>query len=107
MGRLDDRVILITGGAKGQGAAEAKLAVDEGAHVIVTDVDDDAGQMTAAALGAAYLYLDVSSGANWSAVVEAVVGATGGSTGWSTTQGSSPRRACSTVRRRRTAASSR
>jgi 3alpha(or 20beta)-hydroxysteroid dehydrogenase len=73
MGRLDDRVIMITGGAKGQGAAEATLAAREGAHVIVADVDDDAGEATAASIGATYLHLDVSSGENWSAVVGSAV----------------------------------
>ena len=40
MGRLDDKVILITGSARGQGAAEARQAAAEGAHVVVTDVLD-------------------------------------------------------------------
>ena len=38
MDRLKDKIILITGGARGQGAAEARLFVAEGARVIITDV---------------------------------------------------------------------
>ena len=72
MGRLDDRVILITGGAKGQGAAEAELASEEGARVIVADVADEAGVATAAAVGGSYQHLDVSSAANWATAVESV-----------------------------------
>lgn len=73
MGRLDDRVILITGAAKGQGAAEAKLARTEGAQVIVADVADAAGAATAAEIGGTYAHLDVTSAANWAEVVSAVV----------------------------------
>ncbi len=73
MGRLDDRVILITGGSKGQGAAEARLARDEGATVIVADVDDEPGEQVAAEVGGTYLHLDVSSAASWRDAVAAAV----------------------------------
>ncbi len=73
MGRLDDRVILITGAAKGQGAAEAELARQEGASVVVADVADVAGAETAAAIGASYMHLDVTSAANWADVVGSIV----------------------------------
>ena len=41
MGRLDDRVVLITGGARGQGAAHARRFAAEGAKVVITDVRDE------------------------------------------------------------------
>lgn len=73
MGQLDGRVILITGAAKGQGAAEAMMATSRGAIVVLADVDDGAGRATAAEVGGTYVHLDVSSSADWRAVVESVV----------------------------------
>jgi 3alpha(or 20beta)-hydroxysteroid dehydrogenase len=79
MGRLDDKVALITGGARGQGAAEAELFAAEGATVYITDVLDDVGQETADRLGDAvtFLHHDVTSESDWAAVVGAVVEAQG------------------------------
>jgi len=50
MGRLDDRVALITGAARGQGEAEARRFAGEGAKVIVADVLADEGEAVAASL---------------------------------------------------------
>ena len=72
-GRLDDRVVLITGGARGQGAAEAKQANERGAHVVIADVADEVGAETAAAVGGTYVHLDVTSAANWAEVVNGVI----------------------------------
>jgi 3alpha(or 20beta)-hydroxysteroid dehydrogenase len=71
MGRLDGNVALISGGARGQGAAEAELMVAEGASVVLGDVLDDEGERTAAALGpaAAYRHLDVTDPTQWAAAV--------------------------------------
>jgi 3alpha(or 20beta)-hydroxysteroid dehydrogenase len=73
MGKLDGRVALITGGARGQGAAEAKLFASEGATVVLTDVLDADGAETAKACGGTYLHHDVTSEARWDEVVADVL----------------------------------
>jgi 3alpha(or 20beta)-hydroxysteroid dehydrogenase len=73
MGRLSDRVIMITGAANGQGASEARMAAAEGALIVVTDVDDQAGQAVADEVDGLYVHLDVSSEADWSAAAAAAV----------------------------------
>ena len=77
MGRLDDKVILITGSARGQGAAEARQAASEGAHVVVTDVLDDLGGAVATEIGGTYHRLDVTSSGEWKTIVDQIVGAHG------------------------------
>lgn len=74
MGKLDGRVALITGGARGQGAAEAALFAQEGATVVVTDVLDDDGKKTAASVGGHYLRHDVTDEKRWREVVDEIVG---------------------------------
>ncbi|WP_175689270.1 glucose 1-dehydrogenase [Burkholderia anthina] len=73
MNQLQDRVALVTGGARGQGAAEARLFVAHGARVVIADVLDDEGSRLADALGAAALYqpLDVTCADAWQAAVRA------------------------------------
>jgi 3alpha(or 20beta)-hydroxysteroid dehydrogenase len=65
-------VALITGGARGQGEAEARRFVAEGAQVVIADVADDRGEGVAKELGdgAAFEHLDVSDPAAWGAVVD-------------------------------------
>ncbi len=65
MGRLDSKVALVTGAARGLGAAQARILAREGAAVVVTDVLDEPGERTAAEIGAQYLHLDVTSLAEW------------------------------------------
>ncbi len=73
MGELDGKVALVTGGARGQGAAEARLFAGAGAKVVITDVLDEQGEQTAGELGCDYLHLDVASETEWEAVVADVV----------------------------------
>lgn len=77
MGRLDGKVALITGGARGQGAAEGTLFASAGATVVLTDVLDEDGERTAQAIGGRFLHHDVTSEARWREVVDEVVSAHG------------------------------
>ena len=73
VGKLDGRVALITGAARGQGAAEAQLFASEGATVVLTDVLDDDGAKTAAECGGVYLHHDVRDETRWQQVVQEIV----------------------------------
>src|SRR5947207_1477664 len=53
MARFDNKVVLVSGGARGQGAAEARLLVAQGAKVVIGDVLDNQGQALAIELGPA------------------------------------------------------
>lgn len=67
-GRLDGKLVLVTGAAQGQGAAEARLFAAEGATVVLTDVKADEGQAVADEIGGAFVTHDVSSAADWESV---------------------------------------
>jgi 3alpha(or 20beta)-hydroxysteroid dehydrogenase len=74
MGKLDGKVALISGGARGQGAAEAETFVKEGARVVFGDIRDDEGKTVEAAIrarggDAVYVHLDVTSETDWQAAV--------------------------------------
>ncbi|GAA3190693.1 MULTISPECIES: SDR family NAD(P)-dependent oxidoreductase [Streptomyces] len=74
MGKLDGRVVVITGAARGQGEQEARLFVAEGARVVIGDVLDEPGAALAAELGAdaaRYVHLDVTQEDDWVAAVAA------------------------------------
>ena len=76
--RLENKVAFVSGGARGMGAAEARLFAREGAKVVIGDVLDDEGRQTEAAITefggeCLYVHLDVTSEESWgSAVAETV-----------------------------------
>jgi 3alpha(or 20beta)-hydroxysteroid dehydrogenase len=73
MARFEGKVVLISGGARGQGAAEARLLVKQGAKVVIGDVLEDRGNALAKELGpaAAFVRHDVTSEADWDRAVKA------------------------------------
>jgi NAD(P)-dependent dehydrogenase (short-subunit alcohol dehydrogenase family) len=78
MRRLEGKVALVTGAASGIGRVTAERLAEEGAVVVVTDVQDEAGEQAAAAIRAGggdalFLHLDVTDEAGWQAVVERVL----------------------------------
>jgi 3alpha(or 20beta)-hydroxysteroid dehydrogenase len=75
MGRVDGKVALISGGARGMGAAHARALVAEGAKVVVGDILDDDGKKLADEIGEAarYVHLDVTKPEEWDAAVSTAV----------------------------------
>ena len=74
--RLAGRTALITGGARGQGAAHGRRLAEEGAQVLLGDILDDLGEQHAGELRAAghdvhYVHLDVTDARQWNAAVQA------------------------------------
>jgi NAD(P)-dependent dehydrogenase (short-subunit alcohol dehydrogenase family) len=82
-GRLAGKVVLITGAARGQGAAEARLCAAEGAAVVLGDVLDDEGKAVAREIAAAggdarYVHLDISDEEDWARAVALAADELGG-----------------------------
>ena len=76
--RLEDKVALISGGARGMGAAEARMFASEGASVVIGDVLEDEGRRVAAEIGEAggqalFVALDVTSESQWRNAIDAAV----------------------------------
>ena len=73
--RLEGKVALITGGGSGMGKVASELFANEGASVVLTDVNDQAGEATAGAIGdrARYVHADVSDESDAEAMVAATV----------------------------------
>lgn len=78
MGRVEGKVAIITGGASGLGAEDARFLAREGAKVVITDVQDELGAQVAAEIpGAIYLHHDVRSESRWNEVVAETIKAFG------------------------------
>lgn len=75
MGRVSGKTVMITGAARGQGAAHAERLASEGATVILCDIKDAEGHALAGQIGASasYLTLDVGSEASWQAAADSIV----------------------------------
>jgi NAD(P)-dependent dehydrogenase (short-subunit alcohol dehydrogenase family) len=77
-GRVEGKVVLITGGARNQGLNHGRLLAEEGAHVVLTDVADDIGaaaarELAAGGLSVCYAHLDVASPGDWRAAIADIV----------------------------------
>ena len=73
-GRVAGKVVLLTGGAMGLGKAAAGKLLAEGASVIITDVNAEAGEATAAELGCEFIAQDVTDWARWQEIIAGVEG---------------------------------
>ena len=76
--RLEGKVAIISGGARGMGAAEARMFAQEGAKVVIGDLLEEEGLKVAAEIGEAggealFVWLDVTDEASWQSAVEAAV----------------------------------
>ncbi len=83
MQRLEGRTALVSGGARGIGAATAKRLASEGARIVIADLLDEAGAKTAAAIVAAggkaqYVHMDVTREADWQAACALAKSRSGG-----------------------------
>lgn len=78
MGRLDNKVAIITGAASGIGRATAKVFASEGAKVVVADLDEEAGAALAQELGGLYVSVNVADEESVKAMYAAVVAKYGG-----------------------------
>ncbi|HLV48764.1 MAG TPA: glucose 1-dehydrogenase [Aliidiomarina sp.] len=71
MARLDGKVTIITGAAQGMGAAHARLFINEGAKVVITDLNEEKGRALATELGenALFIHQNVTSEEDWAHVI--------------------------------------
>ena len=71
-GRVAGKVVLVTGGAMGLGEADARALAAEGAQVVLTDIDREAGQAVADDIGGAFKHQDVSDEARWREIIDEI-----------------------------------
>ena len=93
--RLENKVAIISGGARGMGAEEARLFAGEGAKVVIGDLLDDVGRRTEAEINETggeclFVHLDVTSEEDWRTRLPPRYPASAGWTSWSTTPASPP-----------------
>ena len=72
MGRLNDKIAIVTGGASGLGAGIAQRFIEEGALTVITDINPE-GETVAKRLGAEFLIQDVSAERSWVETIDEVV----------------------------------
>ena len=72
MSGVTDKVVLVTGAASGLGLADAQVLIEQGARVIMTDIDADRGSELAAQFGAMFLRQDVADELRWSEIMAVV-----------------------------------
>jgi NAD(P)-dependent dehydrogenase (short-subunit alcohol dehydrogenase family) len=77
-GRVNDKVVLITGGASGFGAAIAAKFVSEDAKVVITDLSIENGKKVSTELGCTFVQADVTKRSDWESVLEEVLRVHGG-----------------------------
>lgn len=73
MGKLQDQIVIVTGGASGIGRGCAELFAAEGATVVVADIQEDAGRKLADSLAGAYVKVDVTDPVSVEALMKSVV----------------------------------
>ena len=71
-GRVAGKVVLVTGGAKGLGEADARALAAEGARVMLTDIDREAGQAVADDIGGSFRHQDVTDEVRWREIIGAI-----------------------------------
>lgn len=76
-GRVDGKVAIVTGAASGLGKADALRLAEEGARLVLTDIDVDAGAAVAASCGATFVEQDVGDEASWPALIDSTMQAHG------------------------------
>jgi len=81
MGKLDDSVIIVSGGSRGIGAQICRTLASEGATVVVGDVLDDDGRSVAQEIGGTYVHLDVTDPDSWQSAVDVATSTYGRLTG--------------------------
>ncbi len=73
MGRVDNKVVIVTGAASGLGAADARLLATHGAKVVMTDINETAGRAIAKDIDAEFIRQDVADEQTWRDLIAGVV----------------------------------